>query len=207
MKRKMHTSFLPQLISRNIKLLPLFMASFLAGLGTQMALHPGAQTVSSGQSSVIQARDFSCRACFTPSQACLPMIINELDQAKRTIQMQAYSLTSKPISDALIRAKVRGVSIIVLADKSQKHERYTQISVLKRAGIAVYIDYKPAIAHNKIIIIDGLTVIGGSYNFSNSAENRNAENVTVIKNKEFAALYDANFKKRLEVSNVFTSKT
>lgn len=206
MKRKVNSSFSPHLISRNIKLLPLFIASFLAGLGAQMVFHPGVQPAAT-QSSIIQASDFSCRVCFTPSQACLPMIINELDQAKKSIQMQAYSLTSKPIAEALLRAKTRGVNIIVLADKSQKRERYTQINALKRAGIAVYIDYKPAIAHNKIIIIDGLTVIGGSYNFSNSAENRNAENVTIIKNKEFAALYDANFKKRLDVSNVFTSKT
>ncbi|MES2607868.1 MAG: phospholipase D family protein [Pseudomonadota bacterium] len=207
MKRKIHSSFLPQLISRNIKLVPLFIASFLAGLGTQMALHPSAKPSMPPQSFTIQAQDFSCKACFTPSQACLPMIINELDQAKSSIQLQAYSFTSKPIADALIRAKGRGINVIILVDKSQKRERYTQVNALKHAGIPIYIDYKPAIAHNKIIIIDQLTVVGGSYNFSNSAENRNAENVTIIKNKEFAALYNANFKKRLEVSNVFVSKT
>lgn len=207
MKRKTQLSFLPLFISQNIKLLPLFVASFLAGLGTQMVLYPRAKPGAPTQPSVIQMRDFSCRACFTPSQACLPMIINELDQAKKSIQIQAYSLTSKPIADALIRAKMRGVNVVVLADKSQKRERHTQINALKRSGVAVYIDYKPAIAHNKIIIIDQVTVIGGSYNFSNSAENRNAENVTIIKNKEFAALYDANFKKRLAVSNVYVAKT
>lgn len=206
MKRKPYSVFLHPLISRNIKLLPLFIVSFLAGLGTQMAFQPNMQRGEKAQSSVIQSRDFTCKVCFTPSQACLPMIVAELDQAKITIQMQAYSLTSKPIADALIRAKKRGVHVIVLADKSQKRERYTQIKLLKRAGIAVYIDYRPAIAHNKIIIIDGVTVIGGSYNFSKSAESRNAENVTIIKNKDFAALYDANFKKRLEVSNMFISK-
>lgn len=133
------------------------------------------------------------------------MIIREIDLAKKSIQMQAYSLTSKPIAEALTRAKMRGVNITVLADKSQKHERYTQINNLKKAGLLVYIDEKPAIAHNKIIIIDEETIVGGSYNFSNSAEKRNAENVTIIKNKEFAALYAANFKKRLAASTIYTS--
>lgn len=45
MKQKKNSSFLRHLISRNIKLLPLFIASFLAGLGAQMALHPGAHLV------------------------------------------------------------------------------------------------------------------------------------------------------------------
>lgn len=204
MKRKPCFIFLHPFISRNVKLLPLFVASFLAGLGTQFVFQSNAQNSVVTRQPVIQSRDFSCKVCFTPSQACLPMIIAELDQAKTTIQMQAYSLTSKPIADALIRAKRRGVHIIVLADKSQKRERYTQVKLLKRSGIAVYIDHRPAIAHNKIIIIDGLIVIGGSYNFSNSAESRNAENVTIIKNKDFAALYEANFKKRLGLSNMLT---
>lgn len=204
MKRKPYFIFSHPFISRNVKLLPLFVASFLAGLGTQFVFQSNAQRSVVTRQPVIQSRDFNCKVCFTPSQACLPMIIAELDQAKTTIQMQAYSLTSKPIADALIRAKRRGVHIIVLADKSQKRERYTQVKLLKRSGIAVYIDHRPAIAHNKIIIIDGLTVIGGSYNFSNSAESRNAENVTIIKNKDFAALYEANFKKRLGLSNMLT---
>ncbi len=202
MRKQAHHSFLPGYISKNIKLLPLIIAAFLAGLGTQIILYPGAHSAPLAPAS-IQTKDFSCKACFTPGQACLPMIIQEIDHAKRSIQMQAYSLTSKPIAEALIRAKARGVDVTVLADKSQKYERYTQINALKQVGIAVYIDHKPAIAHNKIIIIDAETIVGGSYNFSNSAEKRNAENVTIIKNKEFAALYSANFGKRLAVSNTF----
>ena len=195
MKRKTYLIFLP-----------LFAASFLAGLATQIVWHPEATTQSKVSIPTIQANDITYKVCFTPSQACLPMIIEELDHAKSSIQMQAYSLTSKPIADALMRARARGVSVIVLADKSQLHERHTQVNNLKRARIAVYIDHKPAIAHNKIIIIDSTIVIGGSYNFSNSAEKRNAENVTIIKNKGFAALYDSNFKKRMEVSKAFVLK-
>jgi len=202
MKKLTRHQLLPLYISKNIKLLPLIIAAFLLGLGTQLILYPDKRTP---PQTSIQAKDFNCRACFTPGQACLPMIIREIDLAKKSIQMQAYSLTSKPIAEALTRAKMRGVNITVLADKSQKHERYTQINNLKKAGLLVYIDEKPAIAHNKIIIIDEETIVGGSYNFSNSAEKRNAENVTIIKNREFAALYAANFKKRLAASTIYTS--
>jgi len=117
--------------------------------------------------------------------------------------MQAYSFTSRPIADALMRAKGRNVAVIVIADKSQKHERFTQIKGVKQYGIPVYIDYKPAISHNKILIVDQQTIIGGSYNFSEAAEKRNCENVTFIKNKNIANQYLANFNSRLKESTAY----
>jgi phosphatidylserine/phosphatidylglycerophosphate/cardiolipin synthase-like enzyme len=158
-------------------------------------------------SAIIQAKDLSVRACFTPSQACLPMIIDEIDNAKSSIHMQAYSFTSKPIADALLRAKRRNVSIVVIADKSQKHERYTQIKAIKQSGIPIYIDHKPAISHSKILLIDNETVIGGSYNYSNAAEKRNAENVTFIKSKDLSNQYLSNFKNRLKESTAYDETT
>ena len=57
----------------------------------------------------------------------------------------------------------------------------------------VQIDDKHQIAHNKIMIIDGETVITGSFNFTKSAEEHNAENLLVIRSKELAAKYAANW--------------
>jgi phospholipase D len=60
-----------------------------------------------------------------------------------------------------------------------------------------------AIAHNKLIIIDGKTVIGGSYNFTISAEGRNAENVTFIDSQDVAKLYLSNWEARKAVSRIY----
>ena len=133
------------------------------------------------------------------------MILDEIDKATTSIHMQVYSFTSKPIADALIRAKERGVTVVVIADKSQRKEKYTKIHHLKRAGIMVYIDTKPAISHSKIITIDRTSVLTGSYNFSNAAENRNAENVILLVSPELAHMYEENFASRLAVSDIFTS--
>lgn len=150
----------------------------------------------------IQTENLKCTVCFTPGQECLPLIIKTLDDAKKSILMQAYSLTSKPIAEALIRAHNRGITITVIADKSQQRERYTQVRTLQAAGIPVYIDYTPAIAHNKVILIDDEIVISGSYNFSNAAEKRNAENVIFLENKEVQKLFCTNFNKRLQASKM-----
>jgi phosphatidylserine/phosphatidylglycerophosphate/cardiolipin synthase-like enzyme len=60
-------------------------------------------------------------------------------------------------------------------------------------GIRTYIDAEHQIAHNKIMVIDKETLITGSFNFTNSAEEKNAENLLILKNKELAKIYIDNW--------------
>jgi len=53
----------------------------------------------------------------------------------------------------------------------------------------MYIDGSHAIAHNKIMIIDKIKIITGSFNFTKAAEEMNAENLLIISSKELANLY------------------
>ena len=55
------------------------------------------------------------------------------------------------------------------------------------------IDSEHAIAHNKVIVIDDSTVLTGSFNFSKAAEEKNAENLLIVKKSpELAQAYIAN---------------
>jgi len=93
----------------------------------------------------------------------------------------------------LIRAHQRGVKIRVLLDKkSEKTNRYV-IDLLTQAQIDLRYDGKHAIAHNKVMVLDESVVITGSFNFTNSAETRNAENVLVLKSDELAKRYKSEF--------------
>jgi phosphatidylserine/phosphatidylglycerophosphate/cardiolipin synthase-like enzyme len=74
------------------------------------------------------------------------------------------------------------------------------------AGISTFIDDKHAIAHNKIIIIDRETVITGSFNFTKAAEEKNAENLLVIKSKELAKVYMDNWYKHKEHSENYEGR-
>jgi phosphatidylserine/phosphatidylglycerophosphate/cardiolipin synthase-like enzyme len=56
------------------------------------------------------------------------------------------------------------------------------------------IDSAHAIAHNKVMILDGKTVITGSFNFTKAAEEKNAENLLTIKDKDLAGKYIENWK-------------
>ena len=134
--------------------------------------------------------------CFTPGDNCTQMIVQALNQAKSEVYVQAYSFTSRPIVEALIRTKERGVNVHVLLDKSNMRGRYSVIQALNQHRISYLIDEKPAIAHNKVMIIDGSRVITGSFNFTNNAQSRNAENAIIIDDKNLARYYLTNFKSR-----------
>ncbi len=137
---------------------------------------------------------------FPPVQACLPLLQNLIASAKKTIHMQAYSFTQPRIAAALIQAAERGVEVVVILDKSQRTAKSSQYRVLKEAAIPQFFDDKPAIAHNKVIIIDGTFVITGSYNFTQAAETKNAENLLVLHSPKLASAYEHNFQTRLKQS-------
>jgi phosphatidylserine/phosphatidylglycerophosphate/cardiolipin synthase-like enzyme len=96
-----------------------------------------------------------------------------------------------------VNAHKRRVKVEVIWDKSQKTKKYPSATFLLNAGIPVKIDAQYAIAHNKVIIIDGETVITGSFNFTKAAEENNAENLLIIYDRELAGRYTKNCGKRV----------
>ena len=144
---------------------------------------------------------------FSPNGGGAALIIRTIGEAKKTIQVQAYSFTNADIAKALLEAHKRGVNVRVVLDKSQETEKYTSATFLANAGVPVRIDDDFAIAHSKIMILDGETVITGSFNFTKAAEERNAENVLVIRgNKELAKLYLQNWQWRWDASEAYKRK-
>jgi phosphatidylserine/phosphatidylglycerophosphate/cardiolipin synthase-like enzyme len=132
---------------------------------------------------------------FSPKGGCTEAIVRQIANAKSEILFQAYSFTSAPIAKALINAHKKGIKVEAILDKSQRTEKYTSANFLANSGISTLIDDRHAIAHNKIIIIDRETVITGSFNFTKAAEEKNAENLLIIRNKDLAKVYTENWEK------------
>jgi phosphatidylserine/phosphatidylglycerophosphate/cardiolipin synthase-like enzyme len=136
----------------------------------------------------------SVSAHFSPDGGCTNAVVNELLHARHEILVQAYSFSSKPIAEALIAAKKKGVHVEILLDHSNEQEPYSDLHWFLEAGLEPKIDAKHAIAHNKVMIVDKKTVITGSFNFTNQAEAHNAENLLVLKgHPELVASYRAAF--------------
>ena len=92
------------------------------------------------------------------------------------------------------------MDVAIILDKSDAPKLCAVDAELLAAGVPVWIDHLPGIAHNKVIVIDRHVVIGGSYNFTRSAETRNAENVTIIDSAAVAARFLANWQARQAVA-------
>lgn len=145
---------------------------------------------------------------FSPGGGCTERIIDEIKKATKTVQVQAYSFTSAPIAKVILGAKKRGVLCQVILDASQETQSYSELDFFHNQGIPTWIDDRHAIAHNKIIIIDGDTIITGSFNFSKAAEERNAENVLVISgNDDLARKYLSNFGLHLSHSRTYEGRS
>lgn len=139
--------------------------------------------------------------CFSPKNNCVADIIKQIEKAKKSVWVQGYSFTSKVIANALVSAHKKGVEVFVLLDKSQEHSPHSMLSVLEENNIPVLIDHLPAISHNKIMLIDNHTLLTGSYNWSNAAEKRNAENILFIENDNtLFQKYKQNFLHRKSLS-------
>ena len=140
---------------------------------------------------------------FSPRGGCTDAIINEIDQAKSEVLVQAFSFTSARIAKALLKAYKRGVKVEVILDKSQRSERYSSATFFSNQRIPTFIDGYHTIAHNKIMIIDRQVVITGSFNFTKAAEESNAENLIIIRSKELAGVYLKNWQRHKEHSQVY----
>jgi phosphatidylserine/phosphatidylglycerophosphate/cardiolipin synthase-like enzyme len=148
----------------------------------------------------------STTVCFTPGGHCTDQIIEVLSGAKRSILVQAYSFTSAPIAKALLEAHKRGVRVEALLDKSQRNEKYSSADFLANQGVPTKIDANHAIAHNKVMIIDGEVVITGSFNFTKAAQEKNAENVLIIRDKPLADQYTQNWQLHAQHSQPYTGR-
>jgi len=139
----------------------------------------------------LSAADVQVR--FSPRGGCTDAIVGTISHAKQSILVQAYTFTSKPIAQALVDAHKRGVKVSVILDSSQRTDQYSSATFLSRAGIATAIDAEHNIAHDKIMVIDGVQIITGSFNFTKAAEESNAENLLIITDKKIAEAYIDNW--------------
>ena len=148
---------------------------------------------------------------FTPWDDAEGALLREIGQARRSIRAQAFLLTSRNIARALIAAHDRGVRVDVLADREMvARGENSRIPDLHSSGIEVRLETRYASAHNKILLIDvegnHPVVITGSYNFTFSAQARNAENLLILRdNPALAQAYLANWQRHRDEASPYAT--
>lgn len=134
---------------------------------------------------------------FSPKGNVSGLFIHWIGRANRSVHVLVYSFTLDSIAEALARAKHRGLDVRVVVESAQITDD-SMVGFLVDAGVPVRRDSSSGYLHDKVVIIDSLIVITGSYNFSYNAETKNSENAVAIRDVGTATLYDTHFQRLWE---------
>ena len=132
---------------------------------------------------------------FSPKGGTTDAIVKAIDSASFEINVAMFSMTSKPIMKALIRAKDRGIKIKLMLSAGMKFPFYHE--ALKNEMVLKFMDgrvYKGRM-HNKFTIIDNAFLINGAFNWSANAEKVNAENTILTLDSNYVRPFKKEFEK------------
>jgi phosphatidylserine/phosphatidylglycerophosphate/cardiolipin synthase-like enzyme len=137
---------------------------------------------------------------FAPEDDVMPKVVEEVLGATDSIHFMAFSFTHEDLGAAMLDRAAAGVEVAGIFESRGANASYSECPALLAAGQFVRLDGNPRTFHHKVIIIDGKTVILGSFNFSKNADEDNDENLLIIHDPNVAAAYEAEFNRRLAES-------
>ena len=132
---------------------------------------------------------------FCPNDNCAGAVIKQLRKANSSIVFAAYSFTHAEIANELIIKKSEGVAVSGVIEKSTTGSKYSKHSAMAANGIDVKLESSKRLMHHKFFVIDNDTVITGSFNPTMNADERNDENLMIIRSAELAKAYLEEFDK------------
>ena len=133
---------------------------------------------------------------FSPKGHIKDKIVDLVNSAKQTIHFEMYAFTSSYIADALIDRNSSGLVVKGVLDKTWGNgSSYSKYDYLKNGGVDVLKDGNSYTLHDKVMIIDSSIVLTGSYNYTVSADEDNAENLIVLYDSFVASKYEDEFER------------
>jgi len=133
---------------------------------------------------------------FAPDDNVQANFLELVDNARDSIHFMTFSFTADPIGQAVRARALEEIIVSGVMDTEQVNSNIgTEFDPFKQAGLDVFRDRNEGQMHHKVMIIDESIVIFGSYNFTNSAETRNDENLLVIYNEEIAGKFMEQFER------------
>ncbi len=137
---------------------------------------------------------------FAPEDNVSEKIVSAVSKSQTSIHFLAFSFTDDSVGQEMLNRQSNGVSVSGVFESRGANTDSSQCETLLRSGADIRLDGNPYTLHEKVIIIDGKTVIFGSYNFSANADKSNDENLLIIENPEFAQRFESEFQARLAES-------
>lgn len=101
-------------------------------------------------------------------------LLNEINQAKRSIYVSMFTLTHPQIISSLIQAHQRGIKVKIFLDKTaSKGASIKARNQLLDSNVPLYISQGIQLLHHKMVLIDESKFILGSANWTSAAFKKN----------------------------------
>ncbi len=129
---------------------------------------------------------------FAPETEVAPIIAREIARADEEVLFLAFSFTNSDIGEAIIERADAGLQVYGVFESIGSDAGSSYYNDFRRENLPnlqVLKDANPRIMHEKVIVLDGDTVIFGSFNFSDSANDSNDENIMIVRDETFATFF------------------
>lgn len=143
---------------------------------------------------------------FSPQEKLDGFLVREIRNAKTSIDVAAYTFTSAPVADELVKAAQRGVVVRVVTEKKQAslsnaEDRVEAAGALVIRGANAIGPYSAM--HHKYAIFDQRRVAVGAANWSAAGLRTNEEDLLVLEDARVAQSFAKNF---ADLLYVYTGK-
>jgi phosphatidylserine/phosphatidylglycerophosphate/cardiolipin synthase-like enzyme len=126
---------------------------------------------------------------FSRTQDTSALLQEWIGKANESIKAMLYLITQDELAEAVIKAHNRGIDVAIIIDDDWVSSSGSDYQAILDAGIDIRDDHRSGLLHHKVVIIDEYILMTGSYNWSASAEDRNDENLIILKSRTLAQTY------------------
>ncbi len=123
-------------------------------------------------------------AAFSPHCDCETAICNTLQHARQSIHFLQFQFTSRPVAEILVKKSLTGCQVFGLIEATTSGD-FSVFPFLFDLGVNIRRTLLAGLLHDKSFIVDGRTVITGSYNPTASAR-KNKECLLIIQDEDLA---------------------
>ena len=155
----------------------------------------GPRSPSTVDEQAVTVKSTPVQVLFAAEDEVMSHLVSLVDGAQESIRFMAFSFTHDELAAAMLDRAEAGLDVKGIFETRGSETPYSELYSLACAGLQVRQDGNPRTMHHKVLLIDDRTVVTGSFNFSDNADQSNDENVVILKNSVIARQYLREFER------------
>ena len=149
----------------------------------------GPKSPSTVDEQAVTVKSTPLQVLFAAEDDVMSHLVSLVEGAQESVRFMAFSFTHDDLAAALLDQAQAGLDIKGIFETRGSETPYSELYSLACAGLEVRQDGNPRTMHHKVLVIDGRTVVTGSFNFSDNADESNDENAVILSNSVIARQY------------------